>query len=241
VRVERSLYRPSQGGQTVCPLELRAGIIEGYWTPLAAKQAPWVVAPLTPQEGEELFNLLGNMTPSKSTLDRLPKALHGHGEVQRPRLEATLRRQEAIPPEAVTMAVSLDGVMTPMQDGQRHAKRTHARTMGKAPRGPAAGSQEVGCATVSYYDRHGERLCTRRMARMPETNKATLKSQLSAEVLGALIQRPDLRVVKVADGAPDNWSYLSETLPLGMEGLDFYHAAEPLGAALGAAYGGSPE
>ena len=240
VRVERSLYRPSQGGQTVCPLELRAGIIEGYWTPLAAKQAPWVVAHLTPHEGEELFDLLGNMTPSKSTLDRLPKALHGHWEAQRPRFAAALRRQEAIPPEAVTMAVSLDGVMTPMKDGQRHAKRTHARATGKAPSGPA-GYPEVGGATVSYYDRHGERLCTRRMARMPETNKATLKSQLSAEVLGALIQRPDLRIVKVADGAPDNWSYLSETLPLGIEVLDFYHAAEHLGTALGAAYGeGTP-
>jgi hypothetical protein len=41
VRVERSLYRPSQGGPTLCPLELRAGIIEGAWTPLAAKQATW--------------------------------------------------------------------------------------------------------------------------------------------------------------------------------------------------------
>jgi hypothetical protein len=221
-------------------LELRAGIIEGAWTPLAAKQATWVVAHLTPQEGEELFDLLGNMTPSKSTLDRLPKALHGQWEAQRPRFEATLRNQEAIPPEAVTMAVSLDGVMAPMKDGQRHAKRTQARAQGKAPSGPA-GYQEVGCATVSYYDRHGERLCTRRMARMPETNKATLKKQLTAEVMGALIQRPDLQVVKVADGAPDNWSYLGETLPLGVEVLDFYHAAEHLGAALAAAYGeGTP-
>ena len=72
-------------------------------------------------------------------------------------------------------------------------------------------------------------------------NKATLKRQLTAEVMGALIQRPDLRVVKVADGAPDNWSYLGETLPLGIEVLDFYHATEHLGAALGAAYGeGTP-
>jgi hypothetical protein len=56
-----------------------------------------------------------------------------------------------------------------------------------------------------------------------------------------LIQRPDLRVIKVADGAPDNWSYLGETLPFGEEVLDFYHAAEHLGAALGAAYGeGTP-
>src|SRR5436309_13133973 len=74
IRVERSLYRQKHdSGRAVCPLELRAGILAGYWTPLAAKQATGVVAHLTPQEGEELFALLGNMTPSKSTLDRLPK------------------------------------------------------------------------------------------------------------------------------------------------------------------------
>jgi hypothetical protein len=236
VRVERSLYRRPHGDHALCPLELRAGIIEGSWTPLAAKQATWVVAHLTPKEGEELFDLLGNMTPSKSTLDRLPKALSVHWEAQRPHFEATLRQQEAIPTEAVAMAVSLDGVMAPMKDGERHAKRQRARAQGQLPSGPA-GYQEVGCATVSYYDRNGVRLCTRRMARMPEANKATLKRQLTAEVMGALIQRPALRVVKVADGAPDNWSYLSDVLPVGQEVLDFYHAAEHLGAALGAAYG----
>ena len=89
VRVERSLYRSPQGGHAVCPLELRTGLIEGAWTPLAAKQAVWVVAPLTPPEGEALLALLGNMTPSKSTLARLPKALSARWEAQRPRLEAT--------------------------------------------------------------------------------------------------------------------------------------------------------
>jgi len=39
----------------------------------------------------------------------------------------------------------------------------------------------------------------------------------------------------VADGAPDNWSSLGEMLPFGEEVLDFDHAAEHLGAALGAA------
>ena len=241
VRVERSLYRPSQGGPTLCPLELRAGLIEGAWTPLAAKQATWVVAHLTPKEGEELFDLLGNMTPSKSTLDRLPKALSGHWETHRPRFEATLRDQETLPAEAVTMAVSLDGVMAPMKDGERHTKRTQAVAAGKTPSGPA-GYQEVGCATVSYYDRAGNRLLTRRMARMPETNKRTLKSQLTAEVMGALTQQPALRIVKVADGAGDNWSYLGELLPFGEEVLDFYHAVTHLGDALGAAYGeGTPQ
>ena len=118
------------------------------------------------------------------------------------------------------MAVSLDGVMTPMQDGQRHATRRHARATGKAPSGPA-GSQEVGGATVSYYDRNGTRLGTRRMARLPETNQAPLTWQLTAEVMEALSQRPDVRVVKVAAGAPDTWSYLGETLPFGAEVLAF--------------------
>ena len=33
VRVARSLYRHPGGGRAICPLELRAGMIEGYWTP----------------------------------------------------------------------------------------------------------------------------------------------------------------------------------------------------------------
>jgi hypothetical protein len=241
LRVERTLYRQRQAGErALCPLELRAGLIAGSWTPLAAKQATWVVAHLTPQEGEELFELLGNMTPSKSSLDRLPKELSAQWEPQRPQCEATLRQQEDIPAAAVTLAVSLDGVLVPMKDGERHAKRTQAMAQGKAPSGPS-GYQEVGCATVSYYDQDGSRLSTRRMARMPEGNKHTLKSQLTAEVMGALGQRPGLRVVKLADGAPDNWSYLSDVLPLGQEVLDFYHAVEHLNGALAVAYGeGSP-
>lgn len=236
VRVERSLYRPPSGGRAVCPLELNAGLIEGYWTPLAAKQASWAVAHLTPQESEDLFDLLGNMAPSKSTLDRLPKALSAHWEAHRVSFEAILRDDESIPPEAVSIGVSLDGVMAPMKDGDRQGKREQAKAQGKSPSGPA-GYQEVGCGTISYYDRDGERLVTRRMARMPEANKATLKSQLTAEVMGALIQRPDLRVVKLADGAADNWSYLSDTLPFGDDCLDFYHASEHLSEALAAAYG----
>jgi hypothetical protein len=51
-------------------------------------------------------------------------------------------------------------------------------------------------------------------------------------------KRPDLKLVKVADGAIDNWQYLgSEALPQGHEAIDFYHASEHLHAALAATYG----
>ena len=54
---------------------------------------------------------------------------------------------------------------------------------------------------------------TLRIGRMPQANKATLKQMLSAKVEATLAQRPDLEVVKLADGAHDNWSYLDELVP----------------------------
>ncbi len=91
---------------------------------------------------------------------------------------------------------------------------------------------------MSFYDEDGERLKTIRMARMPEPKKATLKAQLTEEVKTWLSRRPDLEVSKLADGARDNWTYLSgEHLPEGYESVDFYHASDHLGKAMAAAYG----
>ena len=178
------------------------------------------------------------MRPSKSSLDRLPKACSAQWEAQRQAFEKQLREATRIPAAAVTVAVSLDGVMTPMKDGARSAKRAATLAAGKHTQGPA-GYQEVGCATLSFYDAEGERLSTLRMARMPETKKATLKTLLAAELAAVLQQRPTLRLVKLADGAKDNWTYLGNELPAGDEIIDFYHAAEHLKHAFDVAYGES--
>ncbi len=39
VTLERSLYRTTRAGKTYCPMELNTGLIEGFWTPQAGKQA----------------------------------------------------------------------------------------------------------------------------------------------------------------------------------------------------------
>jgi hypothetical protein len=233
--VARTLYRAGRA-PAVVPLELRAGIVEGQWTPLAARQAAYLVAHLTPQEAEGVLAELGNMRPSKSSLDRLPKRLSARWEAERAAFEASLREALVVPEGAVTLATSLDGVLVPMKDGERQAKREQARAEGKETRGPA-GYQEVGCATLSFYDAEGERLKTVRFARMPQAKKATLKSTLAAEVQAALAQRPALTVIKVADGAPDNWTFLDTLAPGGHAVVDFFHAAEQLQKAFDAAYG----
>ena len=240
MRIMRSLYSTREDGErAVCPMELKAGIVEGYWTPLAAQHATWVVTHLTPQAGEDLFARFGGMEPSKSSLDRLPKLLSERWELGRKNYEEALREQERVPENAVTMAVSLDGVLLPMKDGDRQAKRVQAEAEGKLPRGPA-GYKEASCGTLSFYDREGNRLATRRLARMPEHKKSTLKSMLMDEVKAVLAERPELQLVKVADGAKDNWTFLANELAPeipGIEVADFYHAADHLHVALGAAYG----
>ena len=98
-------------------------------------------------------------------------------------------------------------VMAPMKDANRAAKREQQRAAGRGAKGPA-GYQEARCATLSFDDAEGKRLDTLYMGRRPEPKKAALKNPLSAELEAALGRRPDLHVVKVADGARDNWSYL---------------------------------
>jgi hypothetical protein len=236
VMVNRTLYRRARDERSVAALELRVGMVEGQWTPLAARQGALLVTHVTPGEAEEVFAELGGMCPSKSSLDRLPKALSQRWEVRREAFEATLRERLEVPEKACTVAVSLDGVMVPMKDGARQEKRAHSAARGKRTKGPA-GYQEVGCATLSFFDADGDRLDTVRFARMPEPKKARLKAILTAELEAVLASHPELRLVKLADGAKDNWTFLSEDLSEGVELVEFYHAAQHLKAGFDAAYG----
>ena len=104
--------------------------------------------------------MFGGLKPSKSSLDRLPKQLGQRWERERIEFEDVLRAQERVPAEAVSMAVSLDGVMVPMKNGQRQTKRAQAAEEGKYTRGPAATRKYVPPAGrfISFYDEEGERL-----------------------------------------------------------------------------------
>ena len=245
VRVTRHLYRPAgRHAKSLCPLELRVGIVGGYWTPRAARLGAFVVAQVTPGEAEALFEELGGMGPSRSSLDRLPRELSDHWEAHREAWEEALRVQETVPATAVTVALSVDGVMAPMKAdaAQRQAKRAEA---GKHASGPA-GNREVGCGTVSLYDRDGERLQTIRYARMPEAKKVTLGTQLQAELQALLATHPTLVRVHLADGAEGNWTLLAAIAQaLGLpsktylEIVDFYHACDHLKKGCDAIWGES--
>jgi hypothetical protein len=236
VRVDRHLYRRVGGDQErcICPMELGAGIIGGYATPRAARQMNFAAAHLPPREAAELFVEIGGMRPSHTTIDNQPKIIADVWEANRQKWEEVLRQTEAVPPQATVLAISLDGVMAPMRHATGAKKEASAGKQASGPRG----YREIGCGSVALYDQEGQRLSTVRYGQMPEYKKATLRQQLTAEGQHILGQAPHLKVVKLADGAPDNWDYLSQ-LDLGLspsaqadleqiEIVDFCHAADHL-------------
>ena len=185
----------------------------------AAFRAAMLTAHLVPREAEEVLRCVGQHDALEKLAGPMPKALSARWEAQRPQFEARVREDTLeVADTACTVAVSLDGVMAPMKTG-------------------GGGYREASCASVSLYDGEGERLSTVRMARMPESKKVTLKTMVGAEVEAVLGQRPDLQLVKIADGANDNWTFLSRVLPEGVELIDFFHAAQHLSDAFDAAYG----
>ena len=165
---------------------------------------------------EVFFRKMGTMTPSASTLQRLIKSAHVSWETVSETALAEIRAAEGIPAAAVTAAVSLDGIMVPLRAGEDgHAE---------------ASWREASCGTVSFHDSEGERLHTLYFGRMPESGKGSLKAQLRAEVANIQLCRPDIGIVAIADGAPDNWTFL-ETLSPMEEVVDFWHVCEHLSAA----------
>ena len=223
VKIKRSLYRNKQDRKTICPLEKLTGIVEGFWTPQAAKTALLYLSELPSEKTKTLLSQVGMMQPSSSSLDRLPKYVNAQWEADRQGFEQRLRNTMELPKDAVTLAISLDGVMVPTRCN---------RIIGGDSR-----YEEASCGTLTLYDAQGECIWKRQYGRMPEHKKATLKAQLEDDVTAITIQRPDLKTVKIADGARDNWTYFASILPHGIEVLDFYHASEHLKRAFDVVYG----
>ena len=242
VTVEHSLYRRGNG-KTISPLELQAGIIEGNWTPTAARISYYVTAELTPYAGEKLLKQMGHFTPSKSSLQRLSQAIGETWEKQESPFSQQIYNRIKIPEGSQTLSVSFDGIMLPLNkkiaNGYKEPNELSSDDKKTIPIKEKPFYREAACAAINFYDGMGERLKTIRFARMPEGGKKTLKSKLEQAVNTILNQQTDLDLVKIADGAKDNWRYLSNHLlpGQGVELLDYYHASEHLSEAINSAFG----
>lgn len=260
VALDRSTYQKAGGGRVVIPLEKRLGIVEKRYTPRVARILSRAVALMTAEEAEGMLAEAGVAAVSKSSLHRVPHAIAARYEQRREQINNELRESDDVPDAAVTVQVSMDGVMVP-QDGEHAKPRGRKTEAPEAPRheqrygavgGPSPADNDnaegrawhEGCVgTVSFWDADGEHLRTLYVARMPESGKGTVADELEDELRAALERRPDLRVCFAADGNPAQWQRLEGIgvrLSLTMQAmpnwlLDFFHCATYLGDAAKAA------
>ncbi len=255
VSVPRSIYQQRGRGRVAIPLDLRLGIFESRYTPAAARVLSHAVGLMPEHDAEKFLAEVGVAKVSVSTLHRIPRAIAARYESRREIIDRAVREVGPIPDGAVAVQVLVDGVMVP-QDGE------HTRTRGRKPKegggepprhehryGPVGANSpssqddlggrpwhEASVGALHFVTELGVPVRTTYLARMPEPRKATLFSQLEAEIESVIAERPDLDLVFASDGAPTHWEELeriAERVRPRITGriffaFDFYHAAEYL-------------
>ncbi len=129
----RSTYQQAGRGRVSVPMELRLGIVEGRYTPLVARIANRSFASMPSNEAEQLLQEIGVCKLSRSTLHRLPQAIVAKLGPRLDEVDAHVRVSDAIPAEACTVQIGLDGVMVPVDgpDAKPRGRKTASPT---APR-----------------------------------------------------------------------------------------------------------
>jgi hypothetical protein len=236
LRVLRHLFRETgvRNGPTVVPLELDAGIVEGLATPLAAKSAAHLLQALTSREAERLCEELGVLGGSRSSLLRIANALGARWEEQREEAEDAVMSAFEVPESATAVSVSVDRVSMPMEE-PRPRKRGRPKA-GAAKRPVSVVFRMAYCGVLTLHDGEGRPVASLRYGRMPGENaRAEIESSIAGDLAAIIAMRPELRIVALADGAPEMQGMLDRiTAPHNVEVrlIDFWHLVEKLAEAV---------
>jgi len=240
--IARALYREVgiRNGPTVVPLELDAGLIERATPALAAALAQGYAQ----EPSRQVHTFMAGchrQPPSRSTTERMSKAIGGAmGAALRP-IEPVMRATETLPEAAHALSVGLDRTWVPMEEpagpDKIPVKRTTPRIR-KAPVPVEVNYRMAYVGTLCVVDADGRALVTRRYGIAGDMDPNEILQSLRADLSHALQQDPTLPVGLVQDGAPDMWNLtrgmLSEVPELDewFEAIDRHHLLERLSDAL---------
>jgi hypothetical protein len=207
--VARHVYQTSQGGATFCPLERDARIILAS-TPRFAQQVSHKYAEMA---GARVVADLEANHGRKTSLNVVQRLADAVGGVAQAKEETWHYATPELDEPVHAIGVGLDGTcMLLVEDGYRQAM--------------------VG--TISLYDRDGDRLHTIYVAATPEYGKEAFQQRLGREIEHAQQLYPRAQLTGVADGASDNWDFLSRYTDDTC--VDFHHATGYLSGAARAAH-----
>ncbi len=139
----RSRHRPSGTGASVVPAEAVLGLTPCGTAPAAAGLSMHLTVGLTARESEDAWKRLCGSGPSTASLIRLSGEAGGRMEACSGEILPGLREREEMPEGAVSLLVSLDGVMMRMNAEETDGKPTDA------------GWREASCGVVALVDAEG--------------------------------------------------------------------------------------
>ncbi len=201
VEIERHVYQTSDGGKTLCPLEVDARIIITS-TPKFAQQISHKYAQMSSVRLVEDLRENHGREVYRSFVQTLAEAV---GSIALLKEEDWHYQTPKLPIATETVSIGVDGTcMLHSEDGWRQAM--------------------VG--TISLYDRQGERQHTTYIASAPEYGRDTFFARMQREVEQVKQLYPQAHYQGLADGAQENWTFLEPLTDSQM--LDFYHATQYL-------------
>lgn len=184
------------------PLE-EAGRVFTNATPKMAKILSWKYANLS--SPKVLEDLQGNhgLVVSKKFLQSVNERV---GEVLVGKENKWSYTDPVSVQEVKSIAISRDGTTAPIK-GERY--------------------KETMVGTIGLYNDDGERLHTIYTGCSPQEGKVIFDYVFSQEIERTLSRYPKAETMAIADGARDNWSFLSDYTNCNT--IDFFHATEYLG------------
>ena len=204
----RHVYQTNAGGCTFCPLDNDARIITSATPKLAKMVSSKYSESGATQVQKDLEENHGRRL-SKQYIQSLSQSI-GSLITEKKNWDYDID----VPGDFVkTISVSLDGTCMLMSDD---------------------GYRQAMVGSISLYCFGGERLYTRYTALPPEYGKEQFYKVFDHEIKSVRKLYPDAVYVGVADGAPDNWTFLQSHVDEQI--LDFFHASEYLSKTSKAAF-----
>ena len=216
VEYPRSVYRNSTVRNSICPTDEGLGLLAGRMTIPVGRMTIRLLAEMPVRTAKDIFDGFVGESPAASTWQKLSRMVDWSWRNVSVEALADIRDDEDIPEGAESVVLSLDGVYVLLRPGEHPIGIT-------GDDGHKGNWREASCGTVTFLDGDGEPLHTISSGWMPEHLKGTLKKWLSDEFNVIMEKRPDLTSVGAADGAKDNWTFLSGQ-EVDEEIVDFYHA-----------------
>ncbi len=236
MKVERHLYREIgvRNGPTIVPLELNAGLVDGLWTPLAGAAAGHLLQDEPSRDAVQTCRALRVLPYSRSSLERGGERLGQRWEQIRCYAEDKLASVFEVPEEATSVSVSVDRVSVPMEEPVLDDKGAVVVNDKGRVRVRVAYRMAY-CGVWTLHNADGEPLHSVRYGRMPAEGHNPIEDTLWGDIEALMLARPSLKLVGLADGAPEMQHILDRTIGAfdNVEiAIDFWHVVEKVAAAV---------